>query len=186
MTDEMNIPNHPHLNQRNWQPGDTEDDDVRSGTITESGARRTLARLQELTRVPAEKLVDTIYGSIERAIKDMGITPRLRIDQLPGFTAAQMIEASMYLQKVARLIDKRMEWKCVECRQDVWAKIKVTKDGLTKEYRFVRRDAHYCSQACRQKAFRKRKGKGEGVTANVSNTKTKPSRVTALPSRRAA
>jgi hypothetical protein len=179
--DEMIIPSHPHLNQRNWQPGDTEDD-VRSGTITDRSARRTLERLQELTRVPAETLVDTIYGGLEQAIKNMGITPRLRIDQLPGFTAAQMIEASMYLQKVALLIGKRMEWKCVECGQDVWAKIKVTKNGLIKEYRFVRRDARYCSQACRQKAFGKRKR----VTAKASDTKAKPSRVTALPTRRAA
>jgi ferredoxin len=174
--DEMIIPNHPHLNQSNWQPGDT-DDDIRSDAITAKSALRTLERLQALTRVPAEMLVDTIYGGIEQAIKDMGITPRLRIDQLPGFTAAQMVEASLYLQEVARLIGKRMEWKCVECGQDVWQKIDLLKQTAT--WRRPRRDAHYCSQACRQKAFRKRKR----VTANVSDTKAKPSRVTALPSR---
>jgi hypothetical protein len=26
MTDEMTVPDHPHADQRNWQPGDTDDD----------------------------------------------------------------------------------------------------------------------------------------------------------------
>jgi ferredoxin len=145
-----------------------------------------------LTRVPPEAFVEAIYGGIERAIEAMGIKPRLRMDQIPGFTVAQIVEASLYLQRVAACIDERMregQWKCVECGQVVWAKIDLTataKDALTMEVRHVRRDAHYCSQACRAKAFRKRKRKGKRVTAKASDTAAKPSRVTALASRRAA
>jgi hypothetical protein len=171
--DDLAVNSHPHVEQRNWQPGD--DDELPSDEITIESFRRlleprvlrTLKRMRRLAQhLHPEDLADLLF---------------------PHVPVVQIIEASLYLEKVADCIDKKMregQWKCVECGQDVWAKIKLTKDGLglTREHRYVRRDAHYCSKACRQKAFRKRKR----VTAKVSDTKAKPLRVTAPPSRRAA
>jgi hypothetical protein len=65
-----------------------------------------------------------------------------------------------------------------EVKTDLVAQKREFRSGL-------RRDAHHCSQACRQKAFRKRKRR-KGVTAIPSDAKAKPSRVTAIPTRRVA
>jgi hypothetical protein len=140
--DELIIQNHPHADQRNWQPGDDDaEPELLSketfATIARPKVLRTLKRLRGLaTHLHPEDVADILF---------------------PHVPVAQIVEASLYLEKVAACIDKKMregKWKCAECGQDVWAKIDLTKDGLTRELRHVRRDAHYCSQACRAKAFR--------------------------------
>jgi hypothetical protein len=121
--------------------------------VTVESALRTLERLRVLTQVPAETLAEAIFAHVR---------------------VAQIVEMMAFLEKVARLMDKKMQWKCVECGQEMWAKIQMTKNGPTKEHRHIRRDARYCSQSCRQKAFRKRKR----VTDRGSNTTAQPSRTT--------
>jgi DNA-directed RNA polymerase subunit RPC12/RpoP len=111
---------------------------------------RTLERLQRLTRVPPEMVAETIF-------------PHVRLDQI--------VEASLYLEKVARCINKQMQqmqWKCAECGHEVWFKDDLLRQS--REIKRVRRDAHYCSPACRQKAFRKRKR----VTASPLSALDKP------------
>ena len=154
---------HPHADQRNWMPGDTDDDDDGGNPDLrrrfQQHVLRTLERMREWPLLPPEILADLIF---------------------PHVSVAQIVEAHLYLEKIARCIDKKMregKWKCAECGKDVWAKIKLTKDGLKREYRYVRRDAHYCSQACRQKAFRKRKR----VTATPSDTAAELSRRDGFP-----
>jgi hypothetical protein len=119
---------------------------------------RTFKRALVLTRLPPEAIADSIF-------------PDIRIDQV-----VDLIES---LEKVARCIAKKMQWKCAECGKDVWYA-----DDVANRKRVIiaskRRDSRYCSQACRQRAYRKR------VTATPSDTKAKASRVTVIPSRRAA
>jgi hypothetical protein len=150
--DEMTIPNHPHADQRNWQPGDTDDDDLITWEQIfaiprmRNGFLRTLERMRRMMGIPPEKLA-------------AGISPYIRIDQV--------LEVAMYLEEVAECMGKQMpQWKCAECGRDIWFKdsvsVTVNPDGKLvrsrrREIQLVRRDAHYCSQACRQKAYRKRK-----------------------------
>lgn len=47
------------------------------------------------------------------------------------------------------------EWRCYHCEGDVFA-------GLLSSGRLRRRDARYCDAACRQAAYRARKGHAEG------------------------
>jgi hypothetical protein len=147
--DELIIPNHPHEDQRNWEPEDDDEDRLYHNRFVQYLVR-TFTRLRKWQRVHPDDIADLIF---------------------PHVPLAQIVEAHLYLEKVARCIDKKMQWKCAECGKDVWAKIKLTKNGLIKEHQYVRRDARYCSQSCRQKAFRKRKR----VTANPPDTKAKPS-----------
>jgi hypothetical protein len=144
-----------------------------------------LQRLLLLTRVPVQSLADSLFLSPERfreMLRVAGITDDFDADRMrPVVSIADIAGASEYLQKVAACLCKRMpQWECTECGKEVWFKM----HGLTKEVRRARRDAHYCSEACRQKAYRKRKRKR--VTAKASDTKVKPSRVTAIPLRKAA
>jgi hypothetical protein len=62
---------------------------------------------------------------------------------------------------------RKGRWKCAECGQDVWAKTDLV--ARKREFRWVRRDARYCSAKCRQKAYRKR------VTARASPVRSEPS-----------
>jgi hypothetical protein len=178
--DELIIPNHPHVDQRNWQPGD--DDDRPGGgarrEITEGSAVRTLRRLLSLTGVPPEELADALFPSPERLqemIREMGLTyevDRARIR--PLVSISQIVEAKQYLEKLAACFIKKMEMqqcKCAECGNDIWRKIKIKDRELVCEVKRVRRGARYCSAKCRQKAFRKRKR----VTDRVSDTTAKPS-----------
>ena len=175
--DDLIIPSHPHADQRNWQPGD--DDGARRGAITEASAVRTLKRLLALTGVPAEVLADALFPSPERlreTIREMGLT--LEVDPArirPSVSAVQILEAKEYLEKLAVCLLKKMktqQCKCAECGNDIWYEIKIRDGQPVQEVKRVRRDARYCSQACRQKAFRKRKR----VTDWASDTTAKPSR----------
>jgi hypothetical protein len=145
-----------------------------------------LRRLLALTSVPAEVLADALFPSPERLqemLREIGLAEfdldpsRIR----PVVSIAGIVAAKQYLEKLAFCLGKKMQCKCAECGGDMWAKMT---NRLLLEVRQVRRDARYCSQACRQKAFRKRKRKR--VTANASNTKVKASRVTAISPRRSA
>jgi hypothetical protein len=118
---------------------------------------RTFKRALVLTRLPPEAIADSIF-------------PDIRIDQV--------VELIASLEKVARCIAKKMQWKCAECGKDVWYA-----DDVANRKRVInrkRRNSRYCSQACRQRAYRRR------VTATPSDAKAKASRVTVIPSRRAA
>jgi hypothetical protein len=94
----------------------------------------------------------------------------------------KVLEAIVHLEEVAKCIGEMMpQWKCAECGKDIPFKdsvcVTVKPDGKpmlskTREHRWVRHDARYCSQACRQKAYRKRKR----VTAISSGTNAKLSR----------
>jgi hypothetical protein len=135
-----------------------------SAAVTLSSALRTLERLRILTHVPPEMLAEAIFP-IE-TIPNAKF-PFVRLDAI--------VAASQYLEEVAHLLDHKMrkgQWKCVECGQDVWSRIFVSEDGKrSNQIRPARRDTHYCSQACRQKAFRKRKR----VTASPLSGLDKPS-----------
>jgi hypothetical protein len=121
--------------------------------------KRVLRMLERLrvfaTCVPPETLAEAIF-------------PHIRVDQL--------VEAHQYLGEVANCIHQQMlaqmQWKCAACGNDIWFTEDLTR--RRREFRRVRRNARYCSQACRQKAYRKRKS----VTAIPSNTEAKTSRVT--------
>jgi hypothetical protein len=125
--------------------------------VTIRSAIRTLKRLHRLTRVCPE--------SVAKAIP-----PHVRIDQVT--------EMMVYLEDVVRAMAKQMQWKCTECGRDLW----FNDNALTRkrEIQRIRRDAHYCSQACRQKAFRRR------VAGRASNTTAQPSRMTDIPRQAAA
>jgi hypothetical protein len=164
MSEEMAVPNHPHADQRNWQPGDTDDDDpdriipweqiiamprLRNRTL------RTLERMRKLMDFyPPEKLA-------------AAISPHVRIDQI--------VEMAVYLEEVAKALGKQKEkWTCAECGKLVWCKhdvqLTVSDTGemgriVTRQIRIVRPDAHYCSNQCRQKAYRKRKAARYGREA---------------------
>jgi hypothetical protein len=165
--DEMTAPNHPHADQRNWQPGDTDDgplislEDLLAIPRVRGRVLRTLERLRLLTRIPPEMIATALFSHI-------------RIDQV--------LDVIMYLEEVAGCISKQMQWKCAECGKDIWFEddTQVTLGQTSKQMRVtrtrkvkrVRHDPRYCSQACRQKAFRKRKR----VTAHPPNTAAEPSR----------
>jgi hypothetical protein len=116
---------------------------------------RTFKRsLTLMTRLPPEMIANYIF-------------PDIRIDQVADLIVS--------LEEVARCIGKKMQWKCAECGKDIWFK-----DDLPNLQRVIqrkRRNSRYCSQACRQRAYRKR------VTATPSDTKAKASRVMVIPSR---
>src|SRR5262249_28202507 len=101
-----------------------------------------------LTRVPAEMIAKIIF-------------PYVSIDQI--------VEAKLYLEKIAEEIGKQMRWKCTECGKDIWCEVDLIKQ--TRTVKRIRRDARYCSQACRQRAFRKRKR----VMGHISDTAAQPS-----------
>jgi hypothetical protein len=171
------VPHHPHSDQRNWRPGDDEDHPVRGASrrvITSTGAVRTLRRLLSLKGVPPEVLADALLPSPERLqemIREMGLTREVdRARIRPLVTIPQIVEAIQYLEKLALCLEKKMQegrlCKCAECGMDVWLEI-VLEDGEPKKLvKHVRRGAHYCSPACRQKAFRKRRR----VTDHPSDT----------------
>jgi hypothetical protein len=156
--DEMTVSNHPHVNQRNWQPGDDDDRPVGARReITKDSAVRTLMRLWSLSGVPPESLADALFPSpehLQEAIREMGLTWKVDPARIrPLVSLAQIIEAQQYLEKLAACLGKKMatlQWKCAECGNDVWAKMTAP---LVLEVRRARRDARYCSQACRQKDF---------------------------------
>jgi hypothetical protein len=148
--DELIIPDHPHSDRPNWRPDDDYDE------------------VFDPAKPSSKRLVQFILRPFARLRRLMLLSPELLADIIfPLIPLVQIVEAHLYLEKVARCIDKKMkgQWTCAECGQDVWAEIKPTVDGLKKEFRYVRRDARFCSQACRQKAFRKRKR----VTAKASD-----------------
>jgi predicted DNA-binding transcriptional regulator AlpA len=60
LEDDLAVNSHPHVEQRNWQPGDDDDPGggATKGAITDASAVRTLRRLLALTAVPAEVLAD--------------------------------------------------------------------------------------------------------------------------------
>jgi hypothetical protein len=125
-----------------------------SKQVTAKSVLRTLERLRVLTQ----------YYSVESVAA--AISPNFRIDQIA--------EMMVYLEQVAKAVGKRMQWKCAECGRDIWFRDDVL--AKTRQIQRVRRDAHYCSQACRQKAFRQRKH----VTDRVANTTVQLSRVAAV------
>jgi hypothetical protein len=175
--DDLIVADHPHADQRNWQPGDDDDDPDAPFDPANAPKRfvqfiiRPLTRLRRLMRLPPEMLADIIFQHV-------------RID---------ILDASQYLEKVAKSLDEKMrkgqQWKCAECGQDIWYKDDVQvelnseKPTLVRNrvIKRVRRDARYCSQACRQKAFRKR----SRVTDRVLDTAAKPSPVTDMATRKA-
>jgi hypothetical protein len=120
-------------------------------------AIRTFKRSLRWTRLPPEMIADLIF-------------PQIRIEQV--------VELMSFLEEVVLCIGKKMQWKCAECGNDIWYK-----DDLLKRQREIqrkRRNSRYCSQACRQRAYRKR------VTATPGDAKAKASRVMRIPSRKAA
>jgi hypothetical protein len=130
-------------------------------------------RIDDMERALGHRLEQQLSRTLERMRRWLRIHPdNIARFLFPHVPVVQILEMSQYLEKVARCIEKKMQWQCVECGKDVWAKIKLTETGPTKELRYVRRDAHYCSPACRQKAFRKRKR----VTASPSDATAKASR----------
>jgi hypothetical protein len=164
--DGMIIQDHPRADQRNWRPGDTDDEgwaneeDAALKKLIDRKILRTVERLRTLTRLPPEMIAAAIF-------------PYIRIDQI--------MDMAVYLEEVAKCIGKQMQWKCAECGKDIWFKddvrVTVGQTGemgatTTREIRRVRRDAHYCSPACRQKAFRVRKR----VTNNPADASPETSR----------
>jgi hypothetical protein len=101
-------------------------------------------------------------GRIPPEVLAAVISPHIRIDQI--------VEMKMYLEEVVKAVINKMQWKCAECGRDMG--FKDDKLTRTREVLRTRRDARYCSPACRQKAFRKR------VTHRAANTTAQPSRTT--------
>jgi hypothetical protein len=89
---------------------------------------------------------------------------------LPYVRIDHVTEAMVFLEQVCKAMDKNIQWKCAECGKNIWYKIKFDDLGPKKVIQRTRRDANYCSQACRQRAFRKRKR----VTDRVSDTTAQP------------
>jgi hypothetical protein len=155
MADEMTVPNHPHADQRNWQPGDTDDDDRLSIDDLKQLALRN--RPNRLLRT-FERMHKTLREIPAEAITAL-ISPYVRIDEI--------VEMAQYLDEVATALGKQMQqWTCAGCGKPVWCKddVRLTVSDAGKigrmtnrQIRIVRPDAVYCSNACRQKAYRKRK-----------------------------
>jgi hypothetical protein len=183
MSDEMIVPDHPHADQRNWQPGDTDDDILtwekvlqifkKPGALNKT--LRTLDRMRRLTTFfPPEKLADLI-------------SPHVHLDDI--------VWLAQYLEKVGNSLAKqKTQWTCAECGKLVWCTEDVQysiggtqKDPkvgctTTRTVRRVRPDAVYCSNACRQKAYRKRKTPRYGKKARGdSKAVTKSESVTEAP-----
>ena len=92
----------------------------------------------------------------------MGITREIDPARIRArVTIAQIVEAIQYLEKVAGCLDKKMREEglctCTECGKEIWFEIGRRGGAPVQVVKHVRRGARYCSQACRQKAFRKRK-----------------------------
>jgi hypothetical protein len=155
MSDEMTVPNHPHADQRNWQPGDTDDDE--------------LIDLEQYLALP--RPLNRVLRTLKRMRGLTGIPPKILAAVIsPHVGIEQIIWMKEYLEELAAAFGKQMEKRtCAGCGKPVCfkderefsvgetpedSKIRAT---TTREYRVVRADAVYCSNACRQKAYRKRK-----------------------------
>ena len=160
--DELVVPNHPHVDQRNWHAGDDDDEYEKAlSKFIDRKILRTWKRLRTLMRVPPVNVAERL---------------------LPHVSVSEVLDAGIYLQVLAHFMVKQTQWKCAECGRDVLvagSSVQVDVDESTRspevtrtmQVRQVRRDARYCSATCRQKAFRKRKR----VTDRASDTTAKPS-----------
>jgi hypothetical protein len=119
--------------------------------ITLKSVLRTLARLRDVARVPAQDMAEAL---------------------LPHLKAQHLIEVATYLERVGgRMLAQQANKKCAVCGSPLGIE---AVDGRELKLNFIRADACYCSAKCKQKAYRKR------VTATRSLHAMNASRVTAV------
>jgi hypothetical protein len=182
--DEIVVHDHPHVSQSNWKPGDTDNELTDEEWEAKYGAAfkklitrkflRTWKRMRTLMRIPPTNVAELL---------------------LPHISVHEVLYAGMYMQYLAMFMAKQMQWKCAECGHDIL----VTGSGVcmevdgknpespevtrTTEVRKVRRGARYCSDKCRQKAYRKRK---TALRQEASPQPSSRNAVTEVPSKEAA
>jgi hypothetical protein len=104
MSEEMAVPDHPHADQRNWHPGDTDDDD---------GPRFTFEQILAFPRI-RNRLVRTLKRVAKWSLFfppelfAAAIIKHIRIDQV--------LDIAAWLEDVAKHIGKQMQQTTEVCR----------------------------------------------------------------------